>query len=115
MAEKFGKTPDRRQFLAETMRYAALGVFGAIGGITLAKRHRLVKEGLCPEDGPCSGCDQFTKCYRPQVWQINAYKCVACGNCATHCVLEESAVKLGRDGNMVGACIKWIWSKKRDG
>jgi electron transport complex protein RnfB len=27
------------------------------------------------------------------VWQIDPYICVACGNCATYCVLEESAVK----------------------
>ena len=27
------------------------------------------------------------------VWQLDPHKCVACGNCATYCVLEESAVK----------------------
>jgi electron transport complex protein RnfB len=30
---------------------------------------------------------------RPTVWQIDPYTCIACGNCATHCVLQESAVK----------------------
>ena len=93
MAQKPEKKPDRRQFLAETMRYAALGAFGAIGGIALAKRHRLVKEGWCIEDGPCTGCSQFVNCYKPQVWQIDPYKCVACENCSTYCVLEDSAVK----------------------
>ena len=45
MAEKSGKTPDRRQFLAETMRYAALGVFGAIGGITLENVDEVLDAG----------------------------------------------------------------------
>jgi len=27
------------------------------------------------------------------VWQIDPETCIACGNCATNCVLEESAVK----------------------
>ena len=27
------------------------------------------------------------------VWQIDADVCMACGNCQTHCVLDESAVK----------------------
>ncbi len=44
MAEKSEKMPDRRQFLAETMRYAALGAFGAIGGIALLKDTDLSKK-----------------------------------------------------------------------
>ena len=104
MAQKPEKKPDRRQFLAETMRYAALGAFGAIGGIALAKRHRLVKEGWCIEDGPCTGCSQFVNCYKPQVWQIDPYKCVACENCSTYCVLEDSAVKCVQVYPICGYC-----------
>jgi hypothetical protein len=27
------------------------------------------------------------------VWQLDPHICTSCGNCATYCVLEESAVK----------------------
>ncbi len=38
------------------------------------------------------------------VWQIDPYKCVSCGNCATYCVLEESAVKCVHAYAMCGYC-----------
>ena len=38
------------------------------------------------------------------VWQIDPYKCIACGNCATYCVLEESAVKCVHAYAMCGYC-----------
>jgi electron transport complex protein RnfB len=38
------------------------------------------------------------------VWQIDPYKCVACGNCATYCVLEESAVKCVHAHEICGYC-----------
>lgn len=37
-------------------------------------------------------------------WQIDPSKCVACGNCATYCVLEESAVKCFHTHAMCGYC-----------
>lgn len=37
-------------------------------------------------------------------WQIDPTKCVTCGNCATHCVLEESAVKCVQAYSMCGYC-----------
>ncbi len=37
-------------------------------------------------------------------WQIDPAKCVACGNCATYCVLEESAVKCVHTFAMCGYC-----------
>ncbi len=37
-------------------------------------------------------------------WQIDPHKCVACGQCATHCVLEESAVKCVDSFEMCGYC-----------
>ena len=37
-------------------------------------------------------------------WQIDPDKCVACGNCATHCVLDESAVKCVQCFDMCGYC-----------
>ena len=38
------------------------------------------------------------------VWQIDPYKCIACGNCATHCVLEDSAVKCMHVHAICGYC-----------
>lgn len=38
------------------------------------------------------------------VWQIDPEICIACGNCATHCVLEESAVKCVHAYAMCGYC-----------
>ena len=104
MAEKSKPVPDRRKFLAEAFRYAALGALGVIGGAALAKRHRLVQEGRCVDSGLCKECGLFQQCYKPQVWQIDPYKCVACGNCATYCVLEESAVKCVQVYPICGYC-----------
>lgn len=38
------------------------------------------------------------------VWQIDPYKCIACGNCATYCVLEDSAVKCMHMHEICGYC-----------
>ncbi len=38
------------------------------------------------------------------VWQIDPHQCVACGNCATYCVLDESAVKCVHSHEMCGYC-----------
>jgi len=38
------------------------------------------------------------------VWQIDPHKCIACGNCAVRCVLEESAVKCTHAFGMCGRC-----------
>src|SRR5512147_117553 len=38
------------------------------------------------------------------VWQIDPQKCVRCGNCATNCVLEQSAVKCVHAFAICGYC-----------
>ena len=38
------------------------------------------------------------------VWQIDPYKCVQCGKCATNCVLDTSAVKCVHAFAMCGYC-----------
>lgn len=38
------------------------------------------------------------------VWQLDPHKCIQCGRCADHCVLEESAVKCVHDFAMCGYC-----------
>jgi electron transport complex protein RnfB len=62
---------DRRAFLGDGIRVAgALATGSAAGFLAGRKGH---EESL--------------------VWQIDPDKCMACGNCATYCVLDESAVK----------------------
>jgi len=38
------------------------------------------------------------------VWQIDPDKCVRCGNCATYCVLQPSAVKCVHSFDLCGRC-----------
>lgn len=38
------------------------------------------------------------------VWQIDPTKCNKCGQCATHCVLDKSAVKCFHTYSMCGYC-----------
>ncbi len=38
------------------------------------------------------------------VWQIDPNKCIACGNCATNCVLDVSAAKCVHSFSMCGYC-----------
>ncbi|MFP4139901.1 MAG: 4Fe-4S binding protein [Planctomycetota bacterium] len=40
----------------------------------------------------------------PTVWQLDPHKCIGCGNCATYCVLEESAVKCVHRFDICGYC-----------
>ena len=72
---------NRRSFLRSCIRGGFLvgagGIAGAIAGRTSGKN---------------------------TVWQIDPEICIACGNCATHCVLEESAVKCVHAYAMCGYC-----------
>jgi len=72
---------DRRRFLRGCIRGGFLaGLAGLTGGVTGRAK------------------SQNT------VWQIDPEICIACGNCATHCVLEESAVKCVHAYAMCGYC-----------
>ncbi len=70
MSEGNPKT-DRRTFLADGARLSGAVVFGAAAGLLGARAGR--KETY--------------------VWQLDPDLCMSCGNCATHCVLDPSAVK----------------------
>jgi electron transport complex protein RnfB len=74
--------PNRRQFLRDGARAAALTGLGCLLGV-LGGRNRA----------------------RGTVWQIDPDKCVWCGNCATRCVLEHSAVKCVQAYAMCGYCL----------
>ncbi len=72
----------RRVFLADGLRVAGVAVAATLGGFLAGRR------GYAGENR----------------WQIDPDKCVACGNCATHCVLDESAVKCVQCFDMCGYC-----------
>lgn len=74
---------SRRDFLRSTTRGLA-GVGLGVTGTVLAVQH---------QDAPGR-----------MVWQIDPSKCVACGNCETHCVLQPSAVKCLHTHAMCGRC-----------
>jgi electron transport complex protein RnfB len=72
---------NRREFLRDALRAAGLLLgAGALGG--LAGRAR---------------ADDY-------VWQLDPEKCNQCGQCATHCVLTPSAVKVVHQFAMCGYC-----------
>jgi len=57
---------SRRQFFIGAARCASLGLLCAGGALLLAKRRRLMREGVCINDGLCEGCEIFEKCRLPQ-------------------------------------------------
>src|SRR5690349_2054256 len=72
---------SRRQFMRDGARAAALTGLGGLAGL-LVTRSRA--------DG--------------MVWQIDPAKCLRCDRCATHCVLEQSAVKCVHGYALCGYC-----------
>ena len=73
---------DRRGFLADGVRVAGVLTLGSAAGYLAIRRGR--EEEL--------------------VWQLDPDRCIACGNCATYCVLDESAVKCLNCFDMCGYC-----------
>jgi electron transport complex protein RnfB len=76
------QTTDRRGFLSEGFRCAGAIAFAGAAGFVAVRRGR--SEEL--------------------VWQLDPDKCTACGNCATYCVLDVSAVKCVNCFDMCGYC-----------
>ncbi len=71
----------RRKFLREGLWGACIAGLGATAGLT-------AKHKSHPE----------------LVWQIDPHLCTQCGKCATHCVLDESAVKCVQSYAICGYC-----------
>lgn len=72
---------NRRKFLTEAARLLGIaGAAGTLGGVAMAGQR-----------------DNM-------VWQIDPEKCIACGNCATACVLTPSAAKCVHDVALCGFC-----------
>ncbi len=75
------KNVDRREFINTGLRFSlAIG----IGGLALSLAKNAIGEEM--------------------VWQLDAAKCVQCGRCADHCVLQVSAVKCMHVYDMCGYC-----------
>ena len=70
MADVSGKI-DRRGFIGDGFRVAGAIGLGGLTGLLAVRKGR----------------------HEDHVWQIDPDKCMACGNCQTHCVLDVSAVK----------------------
>ena len=70
MSQETDKT-DRRGFVSDGVRVLGAIALGTTGGFLAGRKGRR---------------DRY-------VWQIDPDLCMACGNCATHCVLDVSAVK----------------------
>jgi len=78
------ENPDnssRRNFLTEGLWTGVLAALAGGGAALLAKAAK-----------------------KTYVWQIDPYTCIGCGKCATHCVLNESAVKCVHAYVMCGYC-----------
>jgi electron transport complex protein RnfB len=78
------ETPDnlpRRKFLRDGLWTGTLAALGAAAAAVFAKSQKT-----------------------ETVWQIDPLKCIACGKCATQCVLNESAVKCVHAYAMCGYC-----------
>lgn len=68
-------------------------------------RRDLIRTSLSTVLGIIGGAFAFSALRaRRYVWQIDPEKCIQCGNCATACVLQESAVKCVHSYGMCGRC-----------
>ena len=74
----------------------------------ISTRRRFLREGLFGGALAATGAAGATLAARakndPLVWQLDPYKCIACGKCATHCIFNESAVKCVHSYAMCGYC-----------
>ncbi|HUS48043.1 MAG TPA: ferredoxin [Phycisphaerae bacterium] len=77
---------SRRDLLKAGLRTAAAAGIGA-AAVYLLRRGRTAEASQ-----------------KDTVWQIDPYKCIHCGNCATKCVLEPSAVKCVHAYSGCGYC-----------
>jgi electron transport complex protein RnfB len=75
------KTPNRREFIENSVRMALAITLGGVAGFAFKNQSP-----------------------RKWVWQIDPFECTQCGRCATHCVLNPSAVKCIHAYDLCGYC-----------
>jgi hypothetical protein len=66
MNKRLAKIQNRRQLMAAALRYGTLGLLGTTGVSIFTKRRKLLREGICINDGVCRGCEVFRRCGLPQ-------------------------------------------------
>lgn len=98
----------RRDFLKRLVQTGIFAGLSVLGGSLLLKSR---KGSTCDNDFICGSCAKAGECDLPQagilrntVWQLDPSKCIQCGQCATECVLEPSAVKCVHVFAMCGYC-----------
>jgi len=72
----------RREFLIETVRWTGAAALAGVAGAAAGR----------------------SQAPQPHVWQLDPDLCTACGNCATYCVLDISAVKAVQFFPMCAMC-----------
>lgn len=103
----------RRDFLRGLARWG-------IGGALLAGTGHLAfrkpgRSTICADAERCKTCpsecpgkqvlqEQRLHIEAPTVWQIDPFKCIQCGRCATTCVMTPSAVKCVHAYELCGYC-----------
>jgi electron transport complex protein RnfB len=92
------------------LRRAALGVLGGGSGwLIWNEQQRGSSSPLSLREragtaGRASSGTQDPDAPTEWLWQLDPNRCIACGNCATYCVLDESAVKCVHSYPMCGYC-----------
>lgn len=94
---------NRRKFLK-----LAIGAAGATGvcslSAVLASRRLALARAAAKANPDAPLLEAGQSLANVDVWQIDPNKCTACGKCATHCVLDVSAVKCFHSHAMCGMC-----------
>ena len=72
MVKQLEKVQNRRQLFTSVLRYAALGVLGAVGGSVFAKQRRLAKRGICINREICESCGILQECGLPAALSAKA-------------------------------------------
>jgi len=113
MEQTLERHSSRRQFLRAGLRVLSLGSLAALAGwLGASGRTALRRRFGCTICPVCDGADNC-RLQRPGpprvttgklVWQLDPARCVQCGRCATHCVLNPSAVKCVHVFALCGYC-----------
>jgi len=79
--KKEPKSMERRRFIRGSMQMALAVSLGGVAGFSILKSTAT-----------------------PMVWQLDPFKCVQCGRCATECIMSPSAVKCVHAYDLCGYC-----------
>jgi len=73
MSEYSKTKQSRRELFKSLLRYAILGLLGAIAGNTLARKRRLERNGICINREICGSCEIFDDCRLPPALLAKTY------------------------------------------